>query len=435
EHGLEIIELIAEKDDVAARRKIEELVYQESEEIQEMLYEFQDEEVANLSMGVGQIDTMARNLRKACLTLLIATLLIVIIFIVKSTKMISSSMKLLIKGTHEISKGHFGYKALINSKDEFGEMLGEFNAMSAKLQEIAASKYLLEKEIKERMVMEHKLTEYTHEVEAVNKELESFTYIISHDLKEPLRSIDAFSKFIMDDYLDKLDEQGIYYLNRVRANAKKMQELIEDLLEVSRLEQKRNPFSDSAVNDIIDEVKLRLECSIKEKNVEIVIKDALPIIFCDKVRLTEVFANIMSNAIKFMDKKDPLVEIGYSEAKTHHRFYIKDNGIGIEEKYYDKIFDIFQRLNVKEKYEGTGAGLAIVKKIIQMHHGKVWVDSTFGEGSTFHFSILKDKDAILERRKLGEILIDKELVSSEDVQKALVEQRRGSVLEGGEEIS
>ena len=284
------------------------------------------------------------------------------------------------------------------------------------------------KDISERKKMEETLRDYTKKTEEINKELDDFTYIISHDLKEPLRSIDAFSKFIADDYKDKLDEQGRFYIERVRMNASRMQKLIEDLLEISRIERKKNILEEVEAEELIEEVKLRMEVRIKEKNVQITIRDKLPRVYCDRVRLTEVFANLISNAIKFNDKPMPLIEIGSSEKEGFYEFYVKDNGPGIEEQYFDKIFEIFQRLGKREDNEGTGAGLTIVKKIVQMHKGKIWVESKVGEGTIFRFTIpTKEKMSSLCKRKIGEILVEKKLITEEEIKKALEEQEGAGI--------
>ena len=269
-----------------------------------------------------------------------------------------------------------------------------------------------------------KLEKQKKSLEETNKELDDFTYIVSHDLKEPLRSIDAFSKFIVEDYRDKLDVQGREYLERIRANAGRMQALIEDLLEISRLERKKNLFGEVQAKELIAEVKLRLEYAIKQKDAEIIVRDKLPKIFCDRVRLAEVFLNLISNGIKFNDKPQPRIEIGSSQTGTFYEFYVKDNGPGIEEQYFEKIFEIFQRLGRREEYGGTGAGLTIVKKIVQMHKGRIWVESKIGEGTTFYFTVPKEKGVILGKKKIGEILIEKEFVTEDKLKKALEEQQR-----------
>ena len=254
-------------------------------------------------------------------------------------------------------------------------------------QEIEDSHRAIKNVVRDLEKSKEKLGEQKKSLEEINKELDDFTYIVSHDLKEPLRSIDAFSKFIEDDYKDKLDEEGRNYLVRIRANTGRMQVLIEDLLEISRIERRRNPFEEVQVEELINEVKLRLEYAIKQKNAKIIIRDKLPRVFCDRIRFTEIFINLISNAIKFNDKPEPQIEIGSNQKGIFYEFYVKDNGPGIEKRYFDKIFEIFQRLGKSEKNEGTGAGLTIVKKIVQMHSGKVWIESKIGKGTTFYFTI------------------------------------------------
>ncbi|MDD5194574.1 MAG: ATP-binding protein [Candidatus Omnitrophica bacterium] len=279
------------------------------------------------------------------------------------------------------------------------------------------------KNVAEDLAYSKEILEYQNKTLAeVNKELDDFTYIVSHDLKEPLRSIDAYSKFVIDDYRDKLDEEGRHYLERIRANAERMKRLIEDLLEISRLKKKGSVFEEVEVTELIAEVKMRLEYSIKQKGVEIVIKDKLPKIFCDRVRLTEAFLNLISNAIKFNDKPKPIIEIGFEDKEGFYEFYVRDNGIGIKEEYFDKIFEIFQRLGKREDNEGTGAGLTIVKKIVQLHKGKVWLESKPQEGTVFYFTIAKDRGVILGKKLIGEILLEKKMITEEDLKKALEDQ-------------
>lgn len=253
-------------------------------------------------------------------------------------------------------------------------------------------------DITDRKKAEIALKEYAEKLAATNKELDDFTYIISHDLKEPLRSIDAFSRFLEADYKDNLGDEGKNYLSRIRANAVRMQRLIEDLLEISRIERKEGFYEEAETGEILSDVMLRLDFALKQKNVAVCIQDNMPRIFCDRIRLTEVFANLISNAVKFNDKPDPRVEIGWRQDGGWHEFRVADNGPGIEERYFEKIFQIFQRLNKREDHEGTGAGLTIAKKIVCMHKGRIWVESKRGEGACFHFTIPRNKEEILNTR-------------------------------------
>ena len=246
---------------------------------------------------------------------------------------------------------------------------------------------LIMKDITERKEAEKSLRMYVEKVEKINKELDDFTYIVSHDLKEPLRSLDAFSRFLEEDYKDKVEGEGKMYLERIRSNASRMQKLIEDLLEISRLDRSQNPHAMTPVREMVDECLFRLEYSLKDKNVECIVPDDLPVICCDRIRLTEVFLNLMSNAVKFMDKPQSRLEIGWTKTNREYTFRVADNGPGIEEEYFEKIFKIFQRLKKKEEAEGTGVGLTIVRKVVEMHGGRVWLESKVGEGTTFFFTI------------------------------------------------
>ncbi|MCD4785128.1 MAG: PAS domain S-box protein [Candidatus Eremiobacteraeota bacterium] len=245
-----------------------------------------------------------------------------------------------------------------------------------------------EEELKRKMA---ELLKTQNELEAVNKELDSFTYTASHDLKEPLRGIVAFCGFLMEDYQDKLDDTGKNYLKRITASTVRSINLIDDLLILSRISRIRNPYISADSGRIVKNAIRRLDPILEERKVRIIIDDELPYISCDLIKLTEVFYNFISNSIKYNDKPNPVIEIGFmqSEAKEPETtFFVKDNGIGINKEYFDKIFKIFRRLHTRTEYGGgTGAGLAIVKKIIHEHGGKIWVESEEGKGTTFYFTI------------------------------------------------
>ncbi|HIC91365.1 MAG TPA: GHKL domain-containing protein, partial [Syntrophaceae bacterium] len=202
----------------------------------------------------------------------------------------------------------------------------------------------------------------------------------------------SFSQFVLEDYADRLDEKGRGYLLTIRKGAERMKRLIDDLLVLSKVTRIEVPFQLNRASEIIEEAVKPLKHSIDEKDIELTIPQDLPTIYCDKVRMIQVFENLLSNAIKFMDKENPKIEIGYQDKVDHDQFYIRDNGMGIEKQYHDKIFGMFERLHRREDYDGTGAGLHIVKKIIEMHRGKIWVESEKGIGSTFYFTLPKREE-------------------------------------------
>jgi len=235
----------------------------------------------------------------------------------------------------------------------------------------------------------NQLRRQARELARSNAELEDFAYAVSHDLKEPLRGIDDFSRFLAEDYSDKLDEQGQERIRAIRKSAQGMKQLIEDLLELSRLGRIRQELTTVGMQSLLGDVRLDLEFALREKKVDLRIEPGLPTLACDALRTKQVFQNLISNAIKFSDKPQPVVEIACSEDDSVYTFSVRDNGIGIDDQYHEKIFWIFERLNQQGEYEGTGAGLAICKKIVEAHGGKIWVESSVGQGSTFSFTIPK----------------------------------------------
>lgn len=226
------------------------------------------------------------------------------------------------------------------------------------------------------------------ELTTANKELGQFVYAASHDLQEPLRTISNFVGLVETKYSGKLDNEGDQYLNFITAATSKMQALIKDLLNLSRLGNEIT-FAQVDCNIVLKEIIADLDSSIKESKANINIPN-LPVLKGNITRLKQLFLNLISNAIKFR-KIDviPEIEITVLEKETEYLFAIKDNGIGIEEQYFNKLFIIFQRLNDENEYPGTGIGLAICKKIVEQHEGKIWVESKLGEGSTFYFTISK----------------------------------------------
>jgi len=169
-----------------------------------------------------------------------------------------------------------------------------------------------------------------------------------------------------------------------------MKQLIEDLLELSRIGRTGASYQSVQIEALVQDVTRDLQFSIEERKVDLRIQPTLPTVTCDRARMRQVFKNLISNAIKFSDKANPIVEIGCREGDDANTFWVRDNGIGIDEQYHDKIFQIFQRLNRQEEYEGTGAGLTICKKVVEAQGGQIWVDSREGEGSTFSFTIPND---------------------------------------------
>lgn len=224
------------------------------------------------------------------------------------------------------------------------------------------------------------------ELESVNKELKDFAYIVSHDLKAPLRSISSLTDWLVQDYEETLDEEGKDLLNLLKARTLRMHSLIDGVLKYSKVSRQKSEKDTIDLNDLLAEIVDLLD---PPKNCSIIISENLPTVQYDKVRLHQVFQNLLSNAIKFLDKPEGEISINFSEDKTHYRFNIKDNGPGIEEGSLEKIFQIFQTLGKKDEYENTGIGLSIVKRIVELNNGTISVSSVVNEGAEFSFTIPK----------------------------------------------
>lgn len=266
--------------------------------------------------------------------------------------------------------------------------------------ELEKANQTLEEEIRQRRIAEAKFDEQKRFLEKANAELDSFVYTASHDLRAPLRAIASFAAFLKEDCGAQLDARGQDHLEEIRKGALRMNQLIDDLLTLSRISRVRNPFAAASVGDMVRDVLERIRFDVQSAGARITVAPDLPVILCDRVKLTEVFLNLVTNAVKFSSKnavengrtpsgEPPKVEIGWKDRGDRWEFWVKDNGIGIEPKYHDQIFGIFKRLHPSESYEGTGVGLSIVKRVVDDHGGRVWVESEAGKGSVFRVILPK----------------------------------------------
>ena len=307
----------------------------------------------------------------------------------------------------------YGLRATPHGKDEIGVLVTAFNDMLSQIErrdaELLSAKGTLEhrvaertsqlsRELAERQRAERELEVRNDELEQTNRELDDFAYIASHDLKEPLRGIHNYARFLIEDYADRFDEDGRSKLETLSRLSRRMETLIDSLLHYSRLGRTDLTLDDVDVQEVIEDVIDRLGISLREQNVDVRVPRRLPVIRSDRVRLGEVFANLITNAIKYNDKPQRWIEIGVADpprpvggdASREHTFYVRDNGIGIPERHLDTVFRIFKRLHGRDQFGGgTGAGLTIVRKIVERHHGRVWIESVPGEGTTVFFTLEK----------------------------------------------
>ncbi len=239
-------------------------------------------------------------------------------------------------------------------------------------------------DISERKKIENVNAQLIRDLEIANNELNDFAYIVSHDLKAPLRAIGSLSQWLYSDYKDKFDHEGKAQLDLLVNRVYRMQNLIDGILEYSRVgriqKEKVTIDPNLLLREIIDSLS-------PPSHIRIVIDRPLPLIHYEKTSIRQVFSNLIGNAIKYMDKPEGEIHIGCEQDGNYWKFFVQDNGPGIDKKYYDLIFQIFQTLNARDTIESTGIGLSIVKKIIETYCGKVWIESELGKGSTFYFTI------------------------------------------------
>lgn len=246
-----------------------------------------------------------------------------------------------------------------------------------------------ENELKEyREHLEELVEERTAALEAKNKDLETFTYSVSHDLKAPLRGIDGYSRLLMEEYEEKLDEEGLRFLRNVRDSTEKMNQLIEDLLAYSRMERRD-------IQSVSIDLPSMLDGLIQEREQDLTpveLKITIPFqnILCDRESIRQILGNLLDNAVKFTrDETAPCIEIDGRETPDDWTLRVQDNGLGFDPKYQDRIFGIFQRLHRAEEYPGTGVGLAIAQKAISRMGGRIWAEGELGKGAVFHVQVPK----------------------------------------------
>lgn len=287
-------------------------------------------------------------------------------------------------------RNDYSLRAEKQSADELGRLVDAFNQMLSQIEErdtaLLSAKDDLEHRVQART---RELRAANDELQQSNRELDDFAYIASHDLKEPLRGIHNYSMFLLEDYADKLDADGKAKLETLMRLTRRMEVLIDSLLQYSRLGRIDLTLEEVDLNEIVAEVLENLDVHLKDEQAEVITPRRLPRVLGDRVQIGEIFHNLIVNGVKYNDSQRKRIEIGYKDSQPPV-FYVRDNGIGIPDKHYDAIFRIFKRLHARDKYGGgTGAGLTIVKKIVERHNGSIRVESTPGEGTTFYFTLAK----------------------------------------------
>jgi signal transduction histidine kinase len=246
---------------------------------------------------------------------------------------------------------------------------------------------LLERSIRhalERKQAETEQKRLMEALEAANQELQDFAYVVSHDLKAPLRGISSLADWLTSDYQEQLDQTGQDMLHLIKKRSRRMNELIDGVLRYSRLGRVREQRTRVDLNQVVTQA---IEAIAPPHHIAIIQETPLPEIICENIRMQQVFQNLLSNAVKYMDKPQGQAKIRCQEMAEYWQFEISDNGPGIAEKHFDRIFQLFQTLVPSEDTESTGVGLSLVKKIIEMHQGHIWLTSQPGSGTTFYFQL------------------------------------------------
>lgn len=269
-------------------------------------------------------------------------------------------------------------KALLKARMELE------NKVKERTSELARSNELLKEEVAVRKKAEEKQAAMLQELEKSNSELESFAYIVSHDLKAPLRAIASISDWLSEDLADKINEDSREQLALIKNRVGRLRDLIDGILRFSKVGRVPEEKEIIAAEQLVKEV---LDILCVPDNIKIEIGSSLPHILFEKTLLTQVFQNLLSNAIKYIDKPQGIIRINAEQEGSAVTFSVCDNGPGIEERHHEKIFQIFQTINARDEVESTGVGLTIVKKIIENAGGKIWLKSTPGQGTCFYFSV------------------------------------------------
>ena len=361
---------------------------------------------------------LMRSIRITAAVLLFAVL---IAYIVSSRlqKVISEPLLNLADVANRVSQAEdYSTRAVKRSNDEVGLLIDAFNEMLEQIQnrdwelvqaktqletrvrrrtsELSSANAKLEDEIKIRKEIQAKQHQILAKLQSANKDLSDFAYIVSHDLKAPLRGIKTLTEWIKADYADKIDEQGREQMNLLSNRVDRMHNLIEGILQYSRVGRVKEDLAVVDLNEVIPEV---IDLIAPPDNISITVDNELPTITCEPTRIRQVFQNLLSNAVKYMDKPQGAITVGCAEEDGCWRFSVADNGPGIEEKYFDKIFQMFQTLSPRDEFESTGVGLTVVKKIVEMYGGKIWLESVPREGSTFLFTFPKQETEVIDAQQ------------------------------------
>ena len=328
-----------------------------TDQIRKQFMEFEHQELLQREARMNNLNQSVASTRNLSVILTGISILIGIIVVILLAKTIRGRLSEMSKMANEVAMGHFDVALKDSRQDEISQVSDSLNIMAMRLNDNFAT------------------------LQKKNHELDQFAYVVSHDLKAPLRAINSLAEWIEEDLLD-IDPEVKHNLELMRGRVLRMENLINGILEYSRIGRKKLPQDHFATTQLVHEI---IDSLSPEEHVKIIVQPDLPEVVAERILMYQVFANLISNAIKYNDKPEPVIEIGFTPQATGNEFWVKDNGPGIPKEYHQKVFGIFQTMESRDKRESTGIGLAIVKKILEEKGGNIRLESGEGEGSTFIF--------------------------------------------------
>lgn len=325
-----------------------------------------------------------RLLRTVIFTLCVIMTLLGAVAAMAVAGTVTRPIRALQQGAEAVAGGDLSHRVGTAARDEIGSLSRSFDAMTEALSRDIARREKAEGEIRS---LNDDLQHHVRQLEESNRELEAFSYSVSHDLRSPLRSIDGFSLALLEDYADKLDDEGKEYLARVRGATQRMGQLIDDLLKLSRVARMEMNRETVDLSALASDIASRLRHNHPERQAEFIVAGGLTALGDERL-LTVALENLFGNAWKFSEKTPrTVIEFGVTEADGGPAFFVKDNGAGFDMAYADKLFSPFQRLHHAAEFSGTGIGLATVKRIINRHGGRVWIEGAVDKGTTVYFTL------------------------------------------------
>lgn len=378
--GEEVFAEIGSGKDAASVAPLLDVVNARTLEAEIALPALIEREVTNFQDAVTHVETETNRAITATVILTVLAVLLAGGLGFAIARNISGPITKLTVATGEMSRGRLGVKVDVKSHDELGRLAGSFNAMSVDLkestEELRALTDTLEKRVADR----------TKELARSNAELEQFAYVASHDLQEPLRAVASYAELLEMKYGETMDERAHKYLGHMIGGVDRMRALINDLLDYSRVGTRGKEFLPTSMEDVLAYAAGSLEKALEESGA-VLAHGPLPEIDADESQMRQLLQNLLGNAIKFRGETVPEIRVTATLEDGEWLFSVKDNGIGIEEKYAGRVFEIFQRLQSRREYSGTGIGLSICRRIVERHGGKIWVESEPGKGADFRFTL------------------------------------------------